>query len=216
MNDQSLAGRLRARWSRTIDEQHSLPSGLLGRAIGARMVRQHAPETDWTLDLLDIRPADRVLELGPGAGHALGLAQRRADQGAVLGLDRSETMLAAASRRNRAARRSGRLALVRADIHALPLAGAAFDRIFSIHTFYFWADPLRRCVELVRLLAPGGRLAITLATSVHTPGGTTVWPVHERVIEVVEALNRDGLGAATLESGPLARQFQNVAILVRR
>ena len=57
-----------------MDRQHRLPRGWLGRLIGERMVRQHTPETLWTLQLLALGPDDRVLELGFGAGRALQLA----------------------------------------------------------------------------------------------------------------------------------------------
>ncbi len=58
---------LHERISTYIDRQHQHPSGIVGRVIGERMVRQHGVETRWTLDQLAIRSGDRVLELGFGA-----------------------------------------------------------------------------------------------------------------------------------------------------
>ncbi|HEU4328714.1 MAG TPA: methyltransferase domain-containing protein [Roseiflexaceae bacterium] len=204
------------RWRAFIDSQHRLPSGLVGRLVGERMVHQHAPETAWTLELLAIRPEDRVLELGFGAGRALALAAGRAQQGAVFGVDRSATMVRSAAARNRTALHAGRLGLVQADLHALPLGGARFDKIWSIHTFYFWQAPERLCAELVRMLAPGGALAVTLATARRGPSGDwDYWPVHQRASEVVATLNRLGAGVAELRTGPDSRQFNNVAIVVR-
>jgi ubiquinone/menaquinone biosynthesis C-methylase UbiE len=57
----------------------------------------------------------------------------------VFGVDRAAAMIRAAATRNRATLRAGRVALIQADLHALPMAGARFDKIFSIHTLYFWS-----------------------------------------------------------------------------
>lgn len=80
-------------WSCIIDNQHRLPTGLLGQIIGRRMARQHRPETDWTVALLELRPHDRVLELGFGAGRGLALAAPLVAPGLALGVDRSRSML---------------------------------------------------------------------------------------------------------------------------
>jgi SAM-dependent methyltransferase len=206
---------LRARWGAFLDRQHRDPAGLVGQLVGERMVRQHAPETAWTLDLLGIQPADQLLELGFGAGRALALAAERAPGGLVLGLDRSPTMVRAAARRNRAASRAGHIALLRGNLGALPFAGRRFDKIWSIHTFYFWPDPPRLVAELLRLLAPGGTLAITMATGHDTPGGARAyWPLHQRVELLVSELRERGTNAS-LEHGPDSRQYNNVAIVVR-
>lgn len=206
---------LQARWNAFLDRQHRDPSGLIGKLVGERMVRQHAPETGWTLDLLGIRPSDRLLELGFGAGRALALAAERTPGGQVLGIDLSPTMVRAAARRNRAARRSGHLALLRGDLGALPFAGRRFDKIWSIHTFYFWPDPPRLLAELIGMLAPGGALAITMATGQSAPSGELAyWPLHQRVEALVSELRERGADA-TLQHGPNSRQYNNVAIVVR-
>jgi SAM-dependent methyltransferase len=212
-----MGGRtLGARWRELIDAQHRMPSGLLGRAIAERMVRQHAPETRWTLELLELRPTDLVLELGFGAGRGLELAAGQAPRGWLLGLDRSATMVQAAARRNRARLGEGRIALAQADLEAPPLTGGRFDKIFSIHTFYFWSDPERLSAELAGLLAPGGTLAITLATAQQSAsGGWDFWPVHQRALDVVAALSRRGFGYVELRHGPNSRRYNNVAIVVK-
>jgi ubiquinone/menaquinone biosynthesis C-methylase UbiE len=185
--------------------------------IGERMARQHAPETDWSLDLLDVMPGDRVLELGCGAGRGLALAIDRAHAGSITGVDLSTTMLRAAARRNRAALRAGTLRLVRADISALPFAPASVDKVFSIHTFYFWPTQHDTLTDLVRLLAGGGKLVVTFATAETLPSGERVsWPLHERAEQLVRDLQRhDGL-SATLQHGPDNRQYNNVALVIER
>ena len=53
--------------------QHGHPKGIIGHMLGKQMVRQHIPETDWTISLLNIQSEDQVLELGFGAGRAIEL-----------------------------------------------------------------------------------------------------------------------------------------------
>lgn len=209
--------QLRRAWSAYLDGQHREPRGAVGRIVGRRMLRQHAPETAWSLGLLQLRPADRVLELGFGAGRALALALAQAHQGHITGVDRSPTMLRVAARRNRAAIERGRLALARGDIAALPLAGPRFDKLLSIHTFYFWPDPQAICAELAGLLAPGGRLVSTFATARRLPGGAwQVWEIQRTAEALVAALDQQpGISAALLE-GPDSREFNNVAIVMDR
>jgi len=167
--------KLRARWSALLDRQHRQPQGLIGRLIGERMVRQHGPETNWGVDLLDVQPGDRVLELGFGAGRGLALLAQRSAEGRVVGVDLSATMVRAARRRNRAAMRAGRMALLRGDLAALPFNDGRFDKILSIHTFYFWPEPLLVCATLLRLLRPGGICAIVLSTGHIAADGALVY-----------------------------------------
>jgi SAM-dependent methyltransferase len=208
-----IAADLRGRWRAFEDGQHRLPSGLAGLYYGRRMARQHAPETDWTLGLLGIRPGDVVLELGPGDGRALAEAARLAGGGLTVGLDRSPAMLRACAWRCRAELRAGRAALVRGDLQRAPVAGPRFDRIYSVHTFYFWERPEALGIELCALLRPAGRLAVTFATGERGRDGTwRAWPVRARAEAVVDELRRAGAGAE-LRRGPDSRQFDSLTIV---
>jgi SAM-dependent methyltransferase len=206
---------LRAKWSAYIDRQHRCPSGLVGRVIGERMRRQHTPETDWSIGLLGLQPADRLLEIGFGAGRGLALALERVNQGRVVGVDLSPAMVRAAARRNRTALDCGRLALLRGDLANLPFGGQQFEKILSIHSFYFWPDPAEVCLRLVRMLARGGRLVSTFATARTLRSGERVyWPIHQQANVLVQEFQRHPNIDATLAYGPDSRQFNNVAIVI--
>jgi SAM-dependent methyltransferase len=207
---------LATRWGAFIDRQHRYPTGLAGRLIGERMVRQHAPETAWSIELLDLRPHDRVLEIGSGAGRGLEIATQRVQAGLVVGLDLSATMLEAAARRNRATLRR-QLALLRADISALPFGEQHFDKIYSIHTFYFWPDPYAVVVDLAHRLRSGGVLVATFATARRRASGEwDFWPLHAQAEALVQKLSRQPAITAALEHGPVSRQYNNVAIVVHK
>ena len=86
---QHLAGR----WNK----QYSSASGMVGWLAGERMVRQHRPETAWTISLLEMQPTDAVLEVGFGAGQGIKLAAEKACDGRVMGIDLSEVMVRVAA-----------------------------------------------------------------------------------------------------------------------
>jgi ubiquinone/menaquinone biosynthesis C-methylase UbiE len=206
---------LTARWSAYLDRHHRYPTGPIGRLIGERMRRQHTPETHWSVDLLHIQPTDRVLEIGFGVGAGLTLTLRQAIRGHVTGIDLSATMLRAASRRNRTALAQRQLALLRGDIAQLPFRDQQFDKILSIHTFYFWPEPGTVCRQLLNLLAHGGRLVSTFATARATPSGERVyWPLHQRAEALVRDIQQQAKVAARLVDGPDSRQYNNVAIVI--
>ncbi|HEY1011321.1 MAG TPA: methyltransferase domain-containing protein [Herpetosiphonaceae bacterium] len=209
---------LRAAWTRHLDGQHQHPHGLLGRLVGARMARQHAPETAWTIDRLALRPGDRILDLGCGMGRGLAQAMRRSPAGYGIGLDRSPTMARAARRTTAPWRRAGQAAIVRGDLTALPLAPASLDKIYSIHTFYFWPDPVALFQRLFALLAPGGALMVTLSTGMQQPDGSwRLSPLQEKIEQQILPILRQTPAAQVVwEAGPPSRQYNNWAVIMER
>lgn len=148
--------------ARVLDGQYRRPSGLLGRYIGASMARDHQPENLWTVNVLNPRPSDHLLELGFGPGVAVEALAARTPTGRVAGIDYSHTMVAAARRRNAADIRAGRVDLRSGDVSALPFSDNSFDQVYGIHTVYFWPQPAAALREAARVLQPGGRLVLTV------------------------------------------------------
>jgi len=202
---------LKQRLDALMDRQQRCPTGLAGWVVGARMARQHAPETLWTISLLGIAPADHVLEIGCGAGRAIELIAVRAPEGRVTGLDLSRTMVRAASRRNAQVIEAGRVAIQQGDVARLPCADQQFDKILSIHTLYFWPDPARPVAKLGRALKPGGLLALTFSPGkVGAPEDAGVQAVvRDRVIPAME---RSGL-TVRVERGPDSRRYKTLAVI---
>jgi len=208
---------LHKQWSAYIDRQHRYPTGFVGRIIGERMVRQHAPETAWSIALLELQPTDRVLEIGCGAGQGLALALDHSLTRHITGVDLSASMIQSAARRNDAAFTRGQLSLLRGDIAALPFYDRLFDKIVSIHTFYFWPNPRAIMDQIVALLADGGRFVTTFATARTEPTGErTYWPLHARAQALVAELDQERGIRGTFVCGPDSRQFNNVAILIEK
>ncbi|WP_275465619.1 class I SAM-dependent methyltransferase [Streptomyces noursei] len=110
------------------------------------------------LDAAAIAPADRVLDVGCGAGATTRLAARRAADGHARGVDLSAPMLAGA---RAAAAREGLTNTTfeqgDAQVHAFPADG--FDVAISRYGVMFFADPVAAFANIGRALRPGGRLA---------------------------------------------------------
>jgi SAM-dependent methyltransferase len=143
--------------------QFARPSGPLGRLAGWLMARTDADDR-WVVDLLDVQPDDRVLEIGFGPGVAIGLLAERATAGLVAGVDPSDVMVRQARSRNCAAVRAGRVALAQGSATALPYGDACFTKACAIHVLYFWTPREAALREVYRVLAPGGLLNLAVRT----------------------------------------------------
>ncbi len=211
--------QMKQAFNTALNKHYRCPKGIMGRIAGEVMVRQHRPETAWTLHLLDIQPTDTVLEVGFGAGQGIKLAAERVTSGRIRGIDLSEEMVRVATRRNASAIKAGRVALSQGSITALPFEDQYFDKIMTIHTLYFWPEPHEpehSLNELCRVLKPGGRLVITLSTGkINAQGEVEVWEPLQSALEeqVMPALQRKGFQAVRLEQGPASRQYTSVAVI---
>jgi SAM-dependent methyltransferase len=143
--------------------QFKKPSGPWGSVAGWVMAKRpsNRERNAWTVELLQIQPEDRVLEIGFGPGLAVRAAASLAVRGFVAGVDHSAVMLRQASRLNSAAVEQGRVDLRLGSASSLPSFDAPFDVIFAVNVMMFWESPGERLAELRRLLKPGGRIAMT-------------------------------------------------------
>ncbi len=143
--------------------QFSRPHGLAGRLAGWIMATRSSNQQRnlWTIGLLDIQPAHRVLDIGCGPGFALSHLAARATHGEVTGLDHSTTMLAQARRRNARAVRKGRMKLIEGSYDKLPDLAGPFDSIMAVNSLQFSGQSVKVLANLRALLRPGGVLAVT-------------------------------------------------------
>jgi SAM-dependent methyltransferase len=95
----------------------------------------------WAVDTLELRPADRLLEVGCGHGVAVSLVCQRLTTGTITAIDRSPKMIEIATRRNR-----DNVDAVRAVLEAIALEDADlgdrhFDKVFAFNVAPFWQQP---------------------------------------------------------------------------
>jgi ubiquinone/menaquinone biosynthesis C-methylase UbiE len=196
-----------------LNKHYVCPKGMIGRLVGELMVRQHEKETAWTVSIADVQPADCVLEIGFGAGKAIELLAERTTHGFVHGIDLSATMVKRARERNVQAVRSGRVMLQQGEATRLPFAEHHFDKVVSIHTFYWWAeDPHIILAEMFRVLKPGGTLLFTFA---HGKIGEESDYYDQTIFEeqVFPLMKSIGFTSVSSRSGPLSRQFKILAVV---
>ncbi len=195
--------------------QQRCPSGFAGWFFGEQMAHQHVEETSWTIAQLYLRPTDDVLEIGFGAGKAIERVAALVPAGTVSGVDLSYAMLETASRRNAQAMKNGRVILRHGNITALPFADQQFDKVLSIHTFYFWPDVLRGTAEIFRVLKPGGRSVVTLSNGKVGTDEQTGLERYQGVLEqqILPYMQQLGFTSISIEQGPVSREYKSVAVV---
>jgi len=118
-----------------------------------------------TLDLVNLRPGDFVLDIGCGTGTLAIAAKRRVGTGGrVWGVDASPEMIARA--RKKANKAGAEINFERGTVEALPFPDCQFDAVLSTVMLHHLGRPARQqCAEEVRrVLKPGGRvLAVDFA-----------------------------------------------------
>ncbi len=179
------------------------PRGAAGRVTAWEMAHRpsNRQRSAWVVSLLDVQPADRVLEIGFGPGLAIAHLAR-AGAGHVYGIDHSGVMVRQASKRNAAAIRAGRVTLIEAPADQLPPAlDGPFDAILAVNSLAFWPAPAEQLAGLRRRLAPGGRMAI--ASQPRCPGATAVTS-RRAADEIGNLLRAAGFTPLSTETLPLS------------
>jgi ubiquinone/menaquinone biosynthesis C-methylase UbiE len=110
------------------------------------------------VEQLNIRPSDRVLEIGCGHGVAATLVCERLESGHLTAIDGSEKMIEAAKRRNAEQVEAGKAEFIVATLEDLDLGDRRFDKIFAIRVGLFHRDPDRARGLAERWLSPGGEV----------------------------------------------------------
>ena len=124
------------------------------------MARMNQPCAAWAIDLLNIQPHERVLEVGFGPGVGLQLLAQAAAAGSVAGVDASTEMVAQATARNSQAIETGQVDVRHGTAECLPFADETFDKALAINAMQVWTDAEAGLREVRRVLKPGGSVAL--------------------------------------------------------
>lgn len=171
------------------------------RPLGGRLLMGlTGPDTGeehrMALAMLSIAPGDRVLDVACGPGNFTRDFARAAGDGLVVGIDASGSMLDVAVRDTD----SANVAYLRGDAGALPFRDSSFNAICCFAAMYLIEEPMRALAEIVRVLAPGGRLALmTSCNRGPLPVGATNAIV--RRLSGVRFFGRDELTQALIDDG---------------
>ena len=104
-------------------------------------------------DLADVRPGQRVLDVGCGPGSLTAELVSRLGADAVTAVDPSEPFVAAARARNPGAE------VLQASAERLPFPDGSFDAALAQLVVHFMSDPVAGLGEMARVTRPGGVVA---------------------------------------------------------
>ena len=108
------------------------------------------------IDLLEIKPGDRVLEIGVGTGLSLPLYPR---DWRVTGIDISAEMLQKARERSKELGLTS-VTLGLMDASNLEFPESAFDHVLATYVISAVPDPVKTLTEMRRVCRPNGHLVI--------------------------------------------------------
>jgi ubiquinone/menaquinone biosynthesis C-methylase UbiE len=111
-------------------------------------------------ELLNVRPDDKILEVGFGPGVAIQLLLQRLATGSVAGVDQSQEMVRQAAARNADALRNRRVDLRYGSAERLPFSDQTFDKALAINSMQAWPDARAGLREIWRVLKHDGVVAV--------------------------------------------------------
>jgi SAM-dependent methyltransferase len=110
----------------------------------------------WAVETLNVTPADHLLEVGCGHGVAVSLVCERLSTGKITAIDRSETMIEMARKRNRACIEEGKAEFQAVTLGKADFGAAQFDKVFAFNVALFWENPVQELGILKKHLAHDG------------------------------------------------------------
>ncbi len=148
----------------TLAAQLRSPEGPQGKEIAKNMNQSNASLNRWVIQSLSIAPGDHLLEIGMGNGFFCQEILSKNATATYTGCDYSTTMVREAEALNTQWTQAHRASFVRAPAHRLPFPIDSFNKSFAVNTFYFWDHPVTELKEIFRVLKPGGRFVVGMAS----------------------------------------------------
>jgi len=196
----------------------------------AGQVRRQAiygPATERMLDLADVRPGSRVLDVAAGTGESTMMAARRVGPtGYVLGVDQSASMLNVAAETARKERITNIETRVM-NAETLTLDSDSFNAVISRIALMLFPNPAKALTEMRRVTKPGGKVAVMVYSaldknpyhgifydtvsrigSIPLPARGQPWMYALADPAILEGIYRDaGFQNVSIETFPIPRRF---------
>jgi len=143
---------------RRLSELDAAQRGRLPESFAGEMDRHYSPGRTWqslAVGLAALLRLGDVLDVGSGDGAAAGYLAPYCRS--LTCVDTSARMIDAAKER---LAKHAHVRVQVADVHDLPFRAASFDSVVVFHTLTYAEQPQRALEECVRVLRPGGRVAL--------------------------------------------------------
>lgn len=128
---------------------------------------QIAPVGEALLEVLAVRPGDKVLDLASGTGEPALTLARRQPHAKITGIDAADGMVRVAQKKV-AAEGLQNIAFRTMPAEQLVFADNDFDKVLCRFGVMLFEDPLKGCLEMHRVLKPGGRFALAVWSTPET------------------------------------------------
>ncbi len=116
----------------------------------------------WTINSLELKLHDTVLEIGMGNGYFVKEILKTYASIHYTGIDYSQVMVDAARGYNHQLIEKRQANFIFGDAGSLPYSNDSFSKIFTINTIYFWGEAGKELKEIRRVLKPEGKLVMAV------------------------------------------------------
>jgi ubiquinone/menaquinone biosynthesis C-methylase UbiE len=136
-----------------IGQQFKRPSGWFGRFSSRIMIKGNRNKYETLIKEMDIRPDDKLLEIGYGPGIGIDMISKLCKTCTIHGVDFSKLMYNEAKKFNKSSIEIGKVQLQYGDFLKLGIAEDQYDKIFCLNVIYFWDElkiPFEKTLSLLK------------------------------------------------------------------
>ena len=148
-------------FSSFFSNQARKPTGLFGRFIMSTIFEIGNTDLNSLVhELLSVQSDDQILEIGFGTGKLINKMVQEVNEGCIVGVDFSDTMISIAKKKNRKHIASGKVRILGGNFDDLTFDNECFTKVCSVNTLYFWPNPDHTARKIMALLKPKGKLVL--------------------------------------------------------
>lgn len=148
-------------FSSYFSDQARKPTGLFGRFIMSKIFEiGNSDLNSLVYELLSVQPDDQILEIGFGTGKLIHKMVQEINDGCIVGVDFSDTMISIAKKKNRKYVDKGRVKLLGGNFDEMIFGNDYFTKVCSVNTLYFWSNPEQTVRKITEILKPKGKLVL--------------------------------------------------------
>jgi SAM-dependent methyltransferase len=161
------------------------------------------------IQFLNIKPSDRILELGSGLGILAAQISKNLVKGKITGIELSITQIESCPPSNK------NLEFIRGDVHQIPFHDSSFNKIYCRYILEHLSNPGEALKEALRVLKPGGGISIQensillIEFCPECPKFIKVW---EKFAVLQKKLGGDAMIGIKLHSLLLKAGFRNIEL----